>query len=157
VYLCLDIRLHKPCSLRFHPHTAEHATIAFPSRVLPRFALVDSKVISRCFLAGEIICWNPAACLGFLLPPIKPGLSQRCAHHKGCRNGIFTSLPFMISNNHHTHGRTHTCEHTQTHPYQNPETQACDQNPRNKNEAMSRERAIRCRKKQEFVGKAKTR
>jgi hypothetical protein len=54
MYLCVEIRLHKPYSLRFKPHTAEHATIAFPSRVLPPSALVDSKVISRFFWAGVI-------------------------------------------------------------------------------------------------------
>jgi hypothetical protein len=75
-------------------------------------------VVSRCFLAGDILCpgcWNPVACLRFLPPSFRAGLSQRCAHHKGCRNSTFTILPFIISNNYHIYGRTHTSEHTRAH------------------------------------------
>jgi hypothetical protein len=81
----------------------------------------------------------------------------RSSYHKVCRNGIFTILPFIISNNTHIQGRTHTYTHAHTHTNPDIQTHVILNQHKRKNEAMSREHAIMCREKQEFFSKPKMR
>jgi hypothetical protein len=147
LYLCVGLRLHKPCSLRSKPHTAEHATIAFMSPVLQPSALVDSQVIQI-----HICIYTYGYTSGY------QGASWLVKLFVGAKlNGIFTILPFMIPNNTHINERTHTYKHTQTHTHTHTHTRT--HKPRKththkrKNEAMSREHAIMCREKQGLFSK----
>jgi hypothetical protein len=113
------------------------------------FTAVESQVTSRCFLAGEILCWNPTACEGF--PPTFLQASFITALHS------LSPFPFMISKSNHKHGRTtntQTSKHKQkTSKTRYTRTHVLKSQQTRKNEAMSREHAIMCRNKQEFVQK----